>query len=124
MSSEPVVIVDYSATQLKILERLANSVGGWTAAKGFGDAEAALSFCRANPPGLLVLAAATAQGEASALIHRLRRLETCAEVPVMVIVDWPNWAVLADVSVSVLLFVVGLGENDPVTPLGKPDTAN
>ena len=85
MSSEPVVIIDDSATQLKILERLANSVGGWTAAKGFGDAEAALSFCRANPPGLLVLAAATAQGEASALIHRLRRLETCAEVPVMVI---------------------------------------
>ena len=85
MSSEPVVIIDDSATQLKILERLANSVGGWTAAKGFGDAEAALSFCRANPPGLLVLAAATAQGEASALIHRLRRLEACAEVPVMVI---------------------------------------
>jgi len=85
VSSEPVVIIDDSATQLKILERLANSVGGWTAAKGFGDAEAALSFCRANPPGLLVLAAATAQGEASALIHRLRRLEACAEVPVMVI---------------------------------------
>ena len=32
MSSEPVVIIDDSATQLKILERLANSVGGWTAA--------------------------------------------------------------------------------------------
>jgi PAS domain S-box-containing protein len=80
-----VVIVDDSATQLKILERLANSVGGWIAAKAFDDIEAAFSFCRGNPPGLVVLSATTAQGEASALIHRLRRLETCVDVPVIVI---------------------------------------
>jgi len=85
VSSELVVIIDDSATQLKILERLANSIGGWTAAKAFNDAEAALSFCQANPPGLAVLAAATAQGEASALIQRLHRLEGCDGVPVIVI---------------------------------------
>ena len=85
MSSEPVVIVDDSATQLKILARLANSVGGWIAAKAFDDIEAAFSFCRGNPPGLVVLPATTTQGEASALIYRLRRLETCVDVPVIVI---------------------------------------
>jgi PAS domain S-box-containing protein len=85
VSSELVVIIDDSATQLKILERLANSIGGWTAAKAFNDTEAALSFCQASPPSLVVLAAATAQSEAAALIHRLRRLAGCGEVPVIVI---------------------------------------
>ena len=85
MSSEPVVIIDDSATQLKILERLATSIGGWTAAKGFGDTEAALAFCRGTPPALVVLAAAMGQGEASTVIYRLRRLEACAQVPVIVI---------------------------------------
>ena len=40
MSSELVVIIDDSATQLKILERLANSLGGWTVAKAFNDERA------------------------------------------------------------------------------------
>src|SRR5205085_8458383 len=68
VSSELVVIIDDSATHLKILERLANSLGGWTVAKAFNDADAALSFCRGNRPGLVVLAAATAQGEAAGLL--------------------------------------------------------
>jgi hypothetical protein len=40
VSSELVVIIDDSATHLKILERLANSLGGWTVARAFNDAEA------------------------------------------------------------------------------------
>ena len=79
VSSELVVIIDDSATHLKILERLANSLGGWTVAKAFNDAEAALSFCQANPPGLVVLAAATAQGEAAGLLQKLHRIEGCAK---------------------------------------------
>jgi PAS domain S-box-containing protein len=85
VSSELVVIIDDGATHLKILERLANSLGGWTVAQAFNDAEAALSFCRENRPGLIVLAAATAQGEAAGFIHKLRRIEGCAEVPIIVI---------------------------------------
>jgi len=85
VSSELVVIIDDSATQLKILERLANSIGGWTVAKPFGDGEAALSFCGLNTPGLVVLGAAAAQGGAVALMQRLQRLENCAGVPVIVI---------------------------------------
>ena len=85
MSSELVVIIDDSATELKILERLAQSIGGWTVAKAFSDAEAALSFCRTNTPGLVVLGASMAQGEAAALIHRLHGLEGCTGAPVIVI---------------------------------------
>ena len=85
MSSEPVVIIDDSATHLKILERLVNSLGGWTVAKAFSNADAALSFCRENRPGLVVLAAAIAQGEAAGLIHKLHRVEGCADVPIIVI---------------------------------------
>jgi PAS domain S-box-containing protein len=85
VSSELVVIIDDSATHLKILERLANSLGGWTVAKAFNDAKAALSFCRENRPGLVVVAAATVQGEAAGLIRRLHRVEGCADVPIIVI---------------------------------------
>jgi hypothetical protein len=44
------------------------------------------------------------------------------DVPVIVNVLAPVLAVLLAESVSVLVFVVGLGEKLPVTPLGKPDT--
>jgi hypothetical protein len=42
------------------------------------------------------------------------------EVPVMVTVAGPATAVLVADSVNVLVFVVGLGLKDAVTPLGKP----
>jgi hypothetical protein len=44
------------------------------------------------------------------------------EVPVIVTVFVPTGAELLAVSVSTLYPVVGLGENDAVTPLGRPDT--
>jgi hypothetical protein len=44
------------------------------------------------------------------------------DVPVMVTVYCPRAAALLAVNVSVLLAVVGLGEKDPVTPLGSPET--
>jgi hypothetical protein len=42
-------------------------------------------------------------------------------VPVTVTVLCPMVAELVAVNVSVLFPVVGLGENDAVTPLGRPD---
>lgn len=45
------------------------------------------------------------------------------EVPVMVAVDVPAAAVPLAVSVITVLPVVGLGENEAVTPLGSPDAA-
>lgn len=44
------------------------------------------------------------------------------EVPVTVRVDWPTAALPLAVSVNVVLDVVGLGENDAVTPAGNPET--
>jgi hypothetical protein len=44
------------------------------------------------------------------------------DVPVIVTVYCPGVAELLAVSVKVLFPVVGLGEKDPVSPLGRPDT--
>ena len=85
MSSQLVVIVDDSITNLKIQERLAISLGGPTIAKSFADPDAALSFCTENRPDLLLVAAAGAQGEAAEFILRLRHQPGGAEIPVIVI---------------------------------------
>src|SRR4029077_4024493 len=83
VSSSLVVIVDDSITNLKILERLAGSLGGH--ARSFADCEAALGFCSDDCPDLVLLAAAGAQGEAAGVIARLRALPACADVPVIVV---------------------------------------
>src|SRR6266568_1773089 len=85
VSSHLVVIVDDSVTNRKILERLASSLGGRTVAKSFADPDAALGFCSKNFPDLVLLAAASAQGEAADFICRLREQPGCADVPVIVI---------------------------------------
>jgi len=45
------------------------------------------------------------------------------DVPVMVTVYCPVAAVLPAVSVNVLVDAAGFGENEAVTPLGKPEAA-
>ena len=85
MSSQLVVIVDDSITNLKILERLASSLSGQTVAKSFTDPDAAIEFCVANRPDLVVLAAATARCEAADFIVRLRDRPEGADIPVIVI---------------------------------------
>lgn len=44
------------------------------------------------------------------------------DVPVMVTLLWPTLAELLAVNVRVDVPLVGLGEKDAVTPLGKPET--
>jgi len=85
VSSQLVVIVDDSITNLKILERLAGSLGGRTVAKSFADPDAALGFCSDDCPDLVLLAAAGARGEAAEFIFRLRELPDGALVPVIVV---------------------------------------
>jgi len=80
-----VVIADDSVTNLKILERLAGSLGGRTVAKSFADPDAALGFCSENSPDLVLLAAASGRGEAAQFIARLRAQPACAEIPVIVV---------------------------------------
>jgi len=85
VSARLVVIVDDSITNLKILERLAGSLGGATVAKGFADPDTALGFCSGDCPDLVLLAAAGARGEAAEFITRLRGQPACAEIPVIVV---------------------------------------
>ncbi len=84
MASQLVVIVDDSITNLKILERLAGSLGGRVVARSFADSHAALRFCAVDCPDLVLLAATGAQGEAAEFIARLRAQPACADVPVIV----------------------------------------
>jgi hypothetical protein len=46
------------------------------------------------------------------------------DVPTILALYWPATAVLVDVSVIELVLVVGLGEKEAVTPLGRPVTEN
>jgi PAS domain S-box-containing protein len=85
VSSQLVVIVDDSITNLKIQERLASSLGGPTVAKSFVDPDTALVFCSENCPDLVLLAAASSEGEAADFIFRLRDQPACADVPVIVV---------------------------------------
>ncbi len=85
MSSQLVVIVDDSITNLKILDRLASSLGAQTVAKSFAEPDAALGFCSGNCPDLVLLGAASAAGEAADFIVRLREEPDGAQVPVIVV---------------------------------------
>jgi PAS domain S-box-containing protein len=85
VASQLVVIVDDSITNLKIIERLVLSFGGGTIAKTFVDRDAALGFCSDDCPDLVLLAAASAEGEAAPFIARLRERPLCADVPVIVV---------------------------------------
>jgi PAS domain S-box-containing protein len=85
VSSQLVVIVDDSITNLKIQERLVCSLGGPTLAKSFVDPNAALLFCSQNCPDLVLLAATTSEGEAAEFIVRLREQRGCTDVPVIVV---------------------------------------
>ena len=76
-----VVIVDDSLTNLKILERLALGLDAGTRVQSFTAAAAALSFCAAHRPDL-VLADAR---EAAAFLGRLRAQPACAGVPVIAV---------------------------------------
>ncbi len=92
MSSQLVVIVDDSVTNLKILERLASTLGERIVTKGFADPDAALGFCSDNRPDLILVAAASADGEAADFIARLRQQPDGPAVPVIVVGAAPDLA--------------------------------
>jgi PAS domain S-box-containing protein len=83
--SKLAVILDDSSTNLKIFRRLTESLGDGVAAETFAERAAALSFCAAKVPDLLILAAASEMGEAAELLGELRRLPGLASVPAIVV---------------------------------------
>jgi PAS domain S-box-containing protein len=83
LSSQLVVILDDSSTNLKILRRLAESLGDGTAVETFADRGAARSFCARNRPDLVILGGG--EGEAVDFVNALREEPTLADVPILVV---------------------------------------
>lgn len=84
------MIVDSSVTNLKILERLATSLGDGTEARTFRSAAEAIAFCRELPPDLVLVAGETGDAEAAEFLTRLRDVPGCAEIPVVVIAPYED----------------------------------
>jgi PAS domain S-box-containing protein len=85
LSPQLVVVVDNSTTNLKILGRLAASLGEAVAVQAFADPAAALSACAEQRPDLVVAAGEMAQLDAAAFVAQLHEEHGCAEVPVIVL---------------------------------------
>src|SRR5580704_5938139 len=85
LASQLVVVVDSSATNLKILSRLAMSLGEAVAVQAFVDPAAALSACAEQPPDLVIAAIETASLEAAAFVAQLHDGVDCGEVPVLIV---------------------------------------
>ncbi|MFZ2007546.1 MAG: ATP-binding protein [Stellaceae bacterium] len=90
MASQLVVVVDNSATNLRILARLAALLGEAVAVQAFADPAAALSACADQRPDLVVASAAMAQLDAAAFVGRLHDETGCAEVPVLVVAGFDD----------------------------------
>jgi PAS domain S-box-containing protein len=85
LASPRVVVVDNSATNLKILARLASMLGEATAVETFADPAAALAACAGEPPDLLIVAGEMTQLDAAGFIARLHGEPGCAGVPAIVV---------------------------------------
>jgi PAS domain S-box-containing protein len=85
LALQRVVVVDNSATNLKILTRLASSLGEQTPPRGFADPAAALSACAAERPDLVIVAGEMAELDAASFVSRLHDEKTCVSVPVIVV---------------------------------------
>ena len=85
MASPLVVVVDNSATNLRILARLAASLGEAVAVQAFADPAAALSACTDQRPDLVIVSTLMAQLDAAAFVGRLHDEAGCAEVPVVIV---------------------------------------
>jgi PAS domain S-box-containing protein len=88
LASQLVVVVDSSATNLKILARLAMSIGEAVAVQAFTDPAAALSTCAEQRPDLIIAAAEMGPLDAAAFIGQLHDEKGCAAVPVIVVASY------------------------------------
>jgi PAS domain S-box-containing protein len=85
LASPRVVVVDNSATNLKILARLASMLGKATVVRTFADPAAALTDCARERPDLVIVAGEMAQLDAAGFIARLHSDPGCAEVPAIAV---------------------------------------
>jgi PAS domain S-box-containing protein len=109
-----VVVVDNSATNLKILARLASMLGEAPAVKSFADPAAALAACAGERPDLVIVAGEMTQLDAAGFIARLHGEPGCAGVPAIVVAAFEDRdcidKALAAGAADHLLSPVGHGE--------------
>jgi PAS domain S-box-containing protein len=90
LSSQLVVVVDNSVTNLKILGRLASSLDDAVAVQAFADPAAALTACADQCPDLVIAAGEMAQFDGASFVSRLHEEEGCADVPVIVVAGYDD----------------------------------
>jgi PAS domain S-box-containing protein len=88
LALQRVVVVDNSATNLKILSRLALSLGGETAVESFADPAAALDACTRARPDLVIVAAEMTDIDATEFIAKLHAERGNVSVPVIVVAPY------------------------------------
>ena len=85
MAFPRVVVVDNSATNLKILARLASMLSETAVVQTFADPAAALLACARASPDLVVVAGEMTQLDAAGFVARLHSDPGCMEVPAIVV---------------------------------------
>jgi PAS domain S-box-containing protein len=87
---QTVAIVDDRITNLKILERLAASLGEGVEVRTFSHPQAALDYAAAAPPDLLITDFNMPDLDGAEFIRRLRQQPHCADLPVIVVTAYED----------------------------------
>ena len=87
---QTVAIVDDRITNLKILERLAASLDDRVEVRTFDHPKRALDYADARPPDLVITDFKMPDLDGAEFIRRFRALQSCADVPVMVITAYED----------------------------------
>jgi len=90
LSRQTVAIIDDRATNLKILERLANTLADGIEVKIFDRPQKVLDSGAAAPPDLLITDFNMPELDAAEFIRRFRAISACADVPVIVITSYED----------------------------------
>ncbi|MGH6989070.1 MAG: ATP-binding protein [Stellaceae bacterium] len=90
MGRQTVAIVDDRITNLKILERLAASLGEEVDVRTFAHPQAALDYCAAAPPDLLITDFNMPDLNGAEFIARLRQQPACGDLPVIVVTAYED----------------------------------
>jgi len=88
LASQRVVVVDSSATNLKILARLSEALDETPTVQAFADPPAALAACAVEPPDLAIVAADMIELDAADFVTRLHAAPGCTDVPVIVVAGY------------------------------------
>ncbi|HEX4113530.1 MAG TPA: ATP-binding protein [Stellaceae bacterium] len=90
MARQTVAIVDDRITNLKILERLAGSLGDTIEVRTFAHPQEALDYAIVTPPDLLITDFNMPDLNGAEFIRRLRQHPNCADLPVIVVTAYED----------------------------------